>query len=76
MYLTTITFINHNQFYQCFMNLLYLGVDLEKEINSVLFEMIKEVRLHRVDSENTVIEADYQKYTIEILRLFMRYLNS
>jgi len=74
MYLTTITFINHNQFYQCFMNLLYLGMDLEKEINSVLFEMIKEVRLHRVDSENTVIEADYQKYTIELLRLFMRYL--
>ena len=74
MYLTTITFINHNQFYQCFMNLLYLGMDLEKEINSVLFEMIKEVRLHRVDNENTVIEADYQKYTIELLRLFMRYL--
>ena len=76
MYLATITFINHDQFYQCFMNLLYLGMDLEKEINAVLFEMIKEVRLHRVDSENTVIEADYQKYTIELLRLFMRYLNS
>ena len=51
-------------------------MDLEKEINTVLFEMIKEVKLHRVDVENTVIEADYQKYTIELLRLFMRYLNS
>jgi hypothetical protein len=51
-------------------------MDLEKEINEILFQMIKEVKLHRVDGENTVIEADYQKYTIEILRLFMRYLNS
>jgi hypothetical protein len=49
-------------------------MDLEKEINEILFQMIKEVKLHKVDGDNTVIEADYQKHTIEILRLFMKYL--
>jgi len=56
------------------MNLLYLGMDLEKEINNILFEMVKEIKLHRVDNENTVIEVDYSEYTIQLLRLFMKYL--
>ena len=56
------------------MNLLYLGMDLEKEINNILFEMVKKIKLHRVDNENTVIEVDYSEYTIQLLRLFMKYL--
>jgi hypothetical protein len=49
-------------------------MDLQKEIDAVLFEMIKEIKLHKVDNENTLIEADYEKYTIQIMRLFMKYL--
>jgi hypothetical protein len=49
-------------------------MDLEKEINNILFEMVKEIKLHRVDNENTVIEVDYNEYTIQLLRLFMNYL--
>jgi hypothetical protein len=49
-------------------------MDLEKEINNILFEMVKEIKLHRVDNENTVIEVDYSEYTIQLLRLFMKYL--
>ena len=36
--------------------------------------MVKEIKLHRVDNENTVIEVDYNEYTIQLLRLFMNYL--
>jgi hypothetical protein len=49
-------------------------MDLEKEINNILFEMVKEIKLHRVDNENTVIEVDYKEYTIRLLRLFKNYL--
>jgi hypothetical protein len=51
-------------------------MDLQKEIDSVLFEMVKEIKLHRVDNDNTVIEVDYEKYTIQLMRLFMKYLNT
>jgi hypothetical protein len=73
--LTTNTLIQHNQFYQCFINLLYFSVDLEKEINNILFNLGKEIKIHRVDKDNTLIEIEYEKYTIEILRVFMNYLS-
>jgi hypothetical protein len=49
-------------------------MDLEKEINTILFELVKEIKLHRIDNENTVIDLDYQKHTNKILRVFMNYL--
>ena len=75
MDLSTKTFIQHNQFYQCFINLIYFSVDLEKEINNILFNLGKEIKIHRVDKDNTLIEIEYEKYTIEILRVFMNYLS-
>ena len=75
MDLPTNTLIQHTQFYQCFINLLYFSVDLEKEINNILFNLGKEIKIHRVDQENTLIEIEYEKYTIEILRVFMNYLS-
>jgi hypothetical protein len=50
-------------------------VDLEKEINNILFNLGKEIKIHRVDQENTLIEIEYEKYTIEIMRVFMSYLS-
>jgi hypothetical protein len=50
-------------------------MDLEKEINDVLFKIGKEVKIHKIDNNNTIIEIDYQKYTIELLRIFMKYLS-
>ena len=75
MDLSANTFIQHTQFYQCFINLLYFSVDLEKEINNILFNLGKEIKIHRVDKDNTLIEIEYEKYTIEILRVFMNYLS-
>jgi hypothetical protein len=49
-------------------------MDLEKEINDILFKIGKEVKIHKIDSKNTIIEIDYEKYTIELLRMFMNYL--
>ena len=58
-----------------FINLLYFSVDLEKEINNILFNLGKEIKIHRVDKDNTLIEIEYEKYTVEILRVFMNYLS-
>ena len=58
-----------------FINLIYFSVDLEKEINNILFNLGKEIKIHRVDKDNTLIEIEYEKYTVEILRVFMNYLS-
>jgi hypothetical protein len=49
-------------------------MDLEKEIDNVLFELVKDIKLYKVDVNNTVIDIEYQKYTAKILRVFMNYL--
>jgi hypothetical protein len=51
-------------------------MDLQKEIDDILFEMVKEIKLHKVDNDNTLIEVDYEKYTIQLMRLFMKYLTT
>jgi hypothetical protein len=50
-------------------------MDLEKEINKILFKIGQEVKIHQIDKTNSIIEIDYQKYTTELLRLFLKYLN-
>jgi hypothetical protein len=56
------------------MNLVYLGMDLGKEVDDILFELVKDIKLYKVDSDNTVMDVEYQKYTAQILRVFMNYL--
>jgi len=50
-------------------------MDLEKEINDILFKIGKEIKIHTIDGKNSVIEIDYQKYTAKLLRVFLSYLN-
>jgi hypothetical protein len=50
-------------------------MDLEEEINKILFDLGKEIKIYRVDKDNTVIDIEYQKYTAQILRVFMNYLS-
>jgi hypothetical protein len=50
-------------------------MDLEEEINKILFKIGQEVKIYKIDSTNSVIEIDYQKHTAEILRVFLKYLN-
>jgi hypothetical protein len=49
-------------------------MDLEKEIDAILFELIKDIKLYKIDSDNTVMDVEYQKYTAKVLRVFMNYL--
>jgi len=50
-------------------------MDLEEEINKILFSLGKEIKIYKVDHENTVIDIEYEKYTTQILRVFMQYLS-
>jgi hypothetical protein len=56
------------------MNLVYLGMDLGKEVDDILFELVKDIKLYKVDSDNTVMDVEYQKYTAKILKIFKDYL--
>jgi hypothetical protein len=49
-------------------------MDIEQEIKAILFNIGKEVKIHKIDNDNSLIEIDYDKYTVEILRVLFRYL--
>jgi hypothetical protein len=49
-------------------------MDLEVEIKEILFKIGKEIKIHKIDGSNSVIEIDYEKYTVELLKLFKDYL--
>jgi hypothetical protein len=50
-------------------------MDLEKEIHEILFAMGKDVKIHKINEDNMILEIDYDKYTAQILRVFMNYLS-
>lgn len=41
---------------------------LEKEIESILFEIGKEIKIHKIDNQNSLIEIDYNKYISKIMK--------
>lgn len=47
-------------------------MQLENDIRSILFQIGKEIKLHRIDSENMVIDINYEKYVKELIELFDR----
>ena len=44
----------------------------ENDIRNILFQIGKEIKLHRIDSENMVIDINYEKYVKELIELFDR----
>ena len=48
--------------------------ELEEGIKSVLFNIAKELTIHELDDSNAIIEINYDKYTVEIMELFKKYL--
>jgi hypothetical protein len=50
-------------------------MDLEKEINDILFRLGQDIKIHKLINDNTIIEINYEKYTVELLRMFMKYLS-
>jgi len=49
-------------------------MNLENNIKKILFEIGKEIKVHKLIDGNLIIEIDYDKYTIEIMELFKDYM--
>jgi hypothetical protein len=47
---------------------------LENDIKEILFKIGKEVKIHKIDKINMILEIDYDKYTKEIIELINKYL--
>jgi hypothetical protein len=45
-------------------------MSLEHRIKDILFEIGKEIKIHKVIDGNFIIEIDYDKYTNQIIDLF------
>lgn len=49
-------------------------MDIEQEIHKVLFQLGQDIKIHKIDADNSVLEIDYNKYTVELMRLFVKYM--
>jgi hypothetical protein len=47
--------------------------ELEFEIKSILFDIGKEIKVHKLIDGNLILELDYDKYANEIMDLFTKY---
>lgn len=45
-------------------------MSLENEIKSILFQIGKDIKIHKLIDGNLIIEIDYDKYTAELIALF------
>jgi hypothetical protein len=50
-------------------------MNLESRIRDVLFEIGKDIKIHKIDNDNTIIEIDYDKY-VEKLKSILGEYNS
>ena len=50
-------------------------MNLENEIKDILFEIGKEIKVHKLIDGNLIIEIDYDKYTIALMELMTEYLS-
>lgn len=44
-------------------------INLKEKIDNILFKIGQEIKIHKINSDNTIIEIDYDKYSDEILKL-------
>lgn len=51
-------------------------MSLEDDVKNILFDIGKDVKIHKLIDGNLIIEIDYDKYTIKILELFKDYLET
>ena len=50
-------------------------MSIEDDIKSILFQIGKDIKIHKIDPTNMIIEIDYDKYTKDIVSLFKEYLS-
>lgn len=44
-------------------------MDTESRIREILFELAQDVKIHKLDSENMILEIDYDKAVEQIMQL-------
>lgn len=49
---------------------------LENKLGEILLGIGKDIKIHQIDDDNSIIEIDYQKYIAEIMEAFKIYLES
>lgn len=42
---------------------------VDEQIKQVLFNMSREFKIHRIDSDNMILEIDYDKYVSQIMQI-------
>ena len=48
--------------------------NLEDGIKSILLDIGQDMKVHKIDTDNYIIDIEYDKYTIRIMELFKEYL--
>lgn len=51
-------------------------MNLDDEIRRVLFEIGKDIKIHRIDKDNTIIEIDYEKYLEKLKSILEGYIST
>jgi hypothetical protein len=42
---------------------------MEEELRQILFELGTSIKIHKIDSNNSVLEIDYEQYVQKIMQL-------
>jgi hypothetical protein len=48
------------------------NMSINEEIKNILFQIGQDIKIHRIDQINMIIEIDYDKYVNQIIELFDR----
>jgi len=48
--------------------------NLEDGIKSILLDIGQDLKVHKLDTDNYIIDIEYDKYTIRVMELFKEYL--
>jgi len=48
------------------------NMSINEEIKNILFQIGQDIKIHRIDQINMIIEIDYDKYIQQIIELFDR----
>ena len=48
-------------------------MNTENEIRQVLFEIGKDIKIHKLVDGNLILDIDYEKYVVELLAIFNKY---
>ncbi len=48
-------------------------MDIRDELGDILFCIGKESKIHRIDSQNTILDINYDKFIDQIILLFEKY---